>query len=588
VSAAIEKGIAVSPGVSIGRALVLETRDVSIYRVPISERNLERELQRWQQGLAEAKRQIQQLRHRVQAEMGDTYSAIFDAHLLLLEDRGLIDAVERKIREQKVNAEWALKENVEEHLQVFQNLNDTYFQERGGDLEDVHRRLQRILAGSAVHHDLSELTEDVVVVAPTLSPSDTALLNKEHVIGIAIDVGSRTSHTAIIANALEIPAVVGLHSFSDKVSTGDLLIVDGERGHVLVNPDPDQVREYERRRSEWEHREQELLKLRDLPAVTEDGVEIVLLANIELPDEVETALRRGASGIGLYRSEFLYLQRSPALPSEEDHYQAYRALAERVKPRTAIIRTLDLGGEKYFQAVLEHEEVNPVMGVRALRFCLRRPELFRTQLRGILRASAHGSIRLMFPMVSGVGELRQAKTFLDQVRQDLRREGVPFDERLPVGIMIEVPSAAAVADLLAREVDFFSIGTNDLIQYSLAIDRGNESVSYLYEPLHPAILRQVKFVTEAARQRGIPVSLCGEMAADPLGMAVLIGLGLTELSLNPLSIPSIKNVIRRLNAADLQHLAARVVDMSTALEIQEYLLRELLPRMPEGFSCPVR
>jgi phosphotransferase system enzyme I (PtsI) len=588
VSAAIEKGIAVSPGVSIGRALVLETRDVSIYRVPISERNLERELLRWQQGLAEAKRQIQQLRHRVQTEMGHTYSAIFDAHLLLLEDRGLIDAVERKIREQKVNAEWALKENVEEHLQVFQNLNDTYFQERGGDLEDVHRRLQRILAGSAVHHDLSELTEDVVVVAPTLSPSDTALLNKEHVIGIAIDVGSRTSHTAIIANALEIPAVVGLHTFSDKVSTGDLLIVDGERGHVLVNPDPDQVREYEQRRSEWERHEEELLKLRDLPAVTEDGVEIALLANIELPDEVETALKRGASGIGLYRSEFLYLQRSPALPSEEDHYQAYRALAERVKPRTAVIRTLDLGGEKYFQAVLEHEEVNPVMGVRALRFCLRRPELFRAQLRGILRASAHGSIRLMFPMVTGVGELRQARKFLDQVRQDLRSEGVPFDERLPVGIMIEVPSAAAVADLLAPEVDFFSIGTNDLIQYTLAIDRGNESVSYLYEPLHPAILRQVKFVAEAARQRGIPVSLCGEMAADPLGMAILIGLGLTELSLNPLSIPSIKNVIRRLNAGDLRRLATRAVGMSTAAEIQEYLIRELLPRMPDGFSCPVR
>jgi phosphotransferase system enzyme I (PtsI) len=322
--------------------------------------------------------------------------------------------------------------------------------------------------------------------------------------------------------------------------------------------------------------------------VTEDGVEIALLANIELPDEVETALKRGASGIGLYRSEFLYLQRSPALPSEEDHYQAYRALAERVKPRTAVIRTLDLGGEKYFQAVLEHEEVNPVMGVRALRFCLRRPELFRAQLRGILRASAHGSIRLMFPMVTGVGELRQARKFLDQVRQDLRSEGVPFDERLPVGIMIEVPSAAAVADLLAPEVDFFSIGTNDLIQYTLAIDRGNESVSYLYEPLHPAILRQVKFVAEAARQRGIPVSLCGEMAADPLGMAILIGLGLTELSLNPLSIPSIKNVIRRLNAGDLRRLATRAVGMSTAAEIQEYLIRELLPRMPDGFSCPVR
>jgi len=582
------KGTGVSGGVSIGRALVLESRDVSIYRVPIPESDVARELERWRHAVGEAKRQIEQLRHRVHSEMGDTYGAIFDAHLLLLEDQGLIEAVSRAISEQRVNAEWALKENVEEHLKVFQGLNDTYFQERGGDLEDVHSRLQRILAGSMVHHDLSELTEDVVVVAPGLSPSDTALLNKDHVIGIAIDGGSRTSHTAIIANALQIPAVVGLHTLSEGVRTGDLMVLDGERGDVVHEPSPEQVREFEKRRADWERRDQELLKLRDLPAVTEDGLEITLLANIELPDEVETCLRRGAAGIGLYRSEFLYLQRSPNLPTEEDHYQACRALAEGIKPRTAVIRTLDLGGEKYFHSVLEGEEANPVMGMRAIRFCLHRPEIFRAQLRGILRASAHGSIRMMFPMVSGIEEVRQARALLEEVRQDLRRQNIPFDECLPVGIMIEVPAAAAVADLLAREIDFFSIGTNDLIQYTLAIDRGNESVSYLYQPLHPAILRQVKFVVEAARRHGRSVSLCGEMAADPLGVAILIGLGLTELSMNSLSIPSVKSLIRRLNAAQLRDVASRALDMAGALEIQDFLIRELLPRLPEGFSCPVR
>jgi phosphotransferase system enzyme I (PtsI) len=580
-------GIGVSPGIAIGRALVVESREVSIYRVPIPPDRVEPELERWRQALAEARRQVQQLRHRVHAEMGDTYGAIFDAHLLLLEDRGLIDGVEQAIREQRVNAEWALNESVEAHLKVFQGLNDSYLQERGGDLEDVHRRLQRVLAGSTVHHDLSELTEDVVVVASTLSPSDTALLHKEHVIGIAIDEGSRTSHTAIIANALGIPAAVALHSLSRRVRTGDELILDGERGRVLLKPTTEERRESERRREEWLRREQELLKLRDLPAVTEDGQEVTLLANIELPEEIDTALRRGAAGIGLYRSEFLYLQRSPALPSEEDHYQACRALAERITPRQAVIRTLDLGGEKYFHAVLEREEVNPVMGMRAIRYCLRRPDLFLTQLRGILRASAHGSVRMMFPMVSGIGEVRQAKALLEEARQELRQEGKPFNENLPVGIMIEVPAAAAVADLLAREVDFFSIGTNDLIQYTLAIDRGNDSVSYLYEPLHPAVLRQIRFVVEAARRRGIPVSLCGEMASDPLGVAILIGLGLTELSLNALAIPSIKNIVRRLNAAELRAIAEKAVDLSTATEVAELLMRELQRRLPEGFSCPV-
>ncbi len=584
----LERGIGVSAGVSIGRALVLETHDVSIYRLPIATRDIERELERWNQAVAEAKRQIQQLRHRVHDELGDHYSAIFDAHLLLLEDHGLIESVSRRIREERVNAEWALNVDVERHLKVFEQLSDSYFQERGGDLEDVHRRVQRILAGSSVHHDLSELTEDVVVVAEGLSPSDTALLNKEHVIGIAIDEGSRTSHTAIIARALEIPAVLGLKTISQKVRNGDLLVVDGERGHVLVNPSAEQVREYEQRRTDWEDREKELQKLRDLPAVTQDRVEVSLLANIELPDEVDPALHRGASGIGLYRSEFLYLQRSPELPSEEDHYQSYRALAERVHPHPAVIRTLDLGGEKYFHTVLEREEINPVMGMRAIRICLHRPDLFRIQLRGILRASAHGSIRMMFPMVTGLGEIRQARALLQEAQNELRSEGIAFDEKMPVGIMIEVPAAAAIADLLAPEVDFFSIGTNDLIQYTLAIDRGNQNVSYLYEPLHPAILRQLKFVSVAAQRRGIPVSVCGEMAADPLGVMVLIGMGLTELSMNALSIPSIKNMIRNLDASALRKIVGRILNLPTAAEIEQELHRELQQRLPGGFSCPVR
>ena len=587
MSAEKQRGIGVSAGSSIGRALVLETHEVSIYRLPILPRDVDPELERWRQALGEAKRQLQQLRHRIEDELGENYSAIFDAHLLLVEDHGMIESVSKSIREQRVIAEWALKENVDAHLRVFQQINDRYIQERGGDLEDVHRRLQRILAGSLIHHDLSELTEDVVVVAEGLSPSDTALLNKEHVIGMAVDEGSRTSHTAIIARALEIPAVLGLGTISQKIKTGDLIVVDGDQGHVLVNPDASQIKEYQRRQHEWEAREKELQKLTDLPAITEDKVEVHLLANIELPDEVEPAVKRGASGIGLYRSEFLYLQRSPALPSEEEHYLAYRDLAEKVQPRSAVIRTLDLGGEKYFHSVLDREEINPVMGMRAIRLCFRRPDIFRSQLRGILRASAHGSIRMMFPMVTGIGEVRQARSLFEEARQELRKEGQPFDENMKVGIMIEVPAAAAVADLLAAEVDFFSIGTNDLIQYTLAIDRGNQSVSYLYQPLHPSILRQIKFVADAAGRQGIPVSVCGEMASDPLGVMVLIGLGLTELSMNALSIPSVKNIIRSLNAAELRKIADKVLNMGTATEIEEHLMRELQNRLPGGFSCPV-
>ena len=576
MSAELQRGIGVSAGISIGRALVLETHEVSIYRLPILPRDVDRELERWQQAVGEAKRQLQQLHHRIEDELGENYSAIFDAHLLMLEDHGMIDSVSKSIREQRVNAEWALKENVDGHLQVFEQINDRYIQERGGDLEDVHRRLQRILAGSLVHHDLSELTEDVIVVAEGLSPSDTALLNKEHVIGMAVDEGSRTSHTAIIARALEIPAVLGLGTISQKARTGDLIVVDGDRGQVLINPDPPQIDEYQRRRGEWEAREKELQKLRDLPAITEDKVEVKLLANIELPDEVEPAVKRGASGIGLYRSEFLYLQRSPAFPSEEEHYLAYRHLAEKVHPRFAVIRTLDLGGEKYFHSVLDREEINPVMGMRAIRLCFRRPDIFRSQLRGILRASAHGSIRMMFPMVTGIGEVRQARSLFEEAREELRKEGQPFDENMKVGIMIEVPAAAAVADLLAAEVDFFSIGTNDLIQYTLAIDRGNQSVSYLYEPLHPSILRQIKFVADAARHHGIPVSVCGEMAGDPRAALLLVGLGYRVLSVSPFRLAMARWLVRQFDQTVAESIAAEVLEMATT--------REVIDRLTDGIA----
>ena len=584
------QGRGVSPGIAIGRALVLEGSNVAIYRLAIDAEEVGREVLRFQRAVRGAWRQLRRLRDRIRNEAGETYARVFEAQILILRDRVLLKETAALIRRERVNAEWAFHTVVGRYTQVFAQLGDPDLKERGSDIEDVEARVQAILTGSRRRHDLSELGEDVVVVAAALSPSDAASLHRERVIGLAIDGGGPTSHTAIIASALGIPAVAGLRDCSTHVRTGDLLVLDGAQGTVVRNPAEEETSRWRERRAALAQRELDLLLLRDQPAVTREGLRVRLMANIELPEEMRAARRCGAEGVGLYRSEFLYLKTAPELPTEDEHYAIYRDLAEQALPHEVVIRTLDLGGEKYDATLLERRESNPVLGLRAIRLCLKRRDLFRTQLRGILRAAAHGKVRMMFPMVSGLEELRAAKTVLEEVRQELARERVPFEPGVPVGIMIEVPAAALIADRLMAEVDFFSIGTNDLIQYALAIDRGNEAVAYLYEPLHPAILALIRGVVEAAGRRGLRVAVCGEMAASPVAAAILIGLGITELSMSPAAIPAVKQVIRALRLQDARTLVDETLRLDTAAAITERAGRRVaeLLEAAQGESAEVR
>jgi len=577
------QGVGASPGIAIGRALVLEGPNVAIFRLDLPRGEADREVTRLQRAVRMAWRQLRHLRDRVRSEAGEAYARVFEAQILILKDRSLHQETAALIRREDVNAEWAFHTVVGRYTQVFAQLGDQALRDRGTDIEDVEARVQAILTGSKRRHDLSELTEDVIVVSAALSPSDAAGLNREHVIGLAIDGGGPTSHTAIIASALGIPAVAGLRDASARVRTGDVLALDGTEGLLVLAPPDQEIAAWRERRTRLAQRELDLMMLRDQPAVTREGVRVRLQANIELPDEMLAARRFGAEGVGLYRSEFLYLREAPGLPGEEEHYRTYRELAEKALPHEVVIRTLDLGGEKYFSTILERRETNPVLGLRGIRLCLKREDLFRSQLRGVLRAAAHGKVRVMFPMVSGLDELRRARAVYDDVRRELLAERVPCDPEVPLGIMIEVPAAALIAERLAREVDFFSIGTNDLIQYALAIDRGNESVSYLYQPLHPAILELIRRVVEAAGRAGRRVSVCGEMAANPVSAMVLIGLGITELSMNPAAIPSVKQVIRALSASDARALVQESLGLDSAEAVEELARRrlaELVPKEP--------
>jgi phosphotransferase system enzyme I (PtsI) len=569
------RGFGVSPGIAIGKAVILDNRPGSFTRVPLDEAALPAEAARFDAAVAAGRQQLRELKERVASEVGATYAGVIDAQILMLDDASFSGETRDRILQERGNAEWALGQTVNRFRRAFSSIEDPYIRERAHDVEDVHNRLQKLLAGAQAH-DLANLSEDSIVVSPSISPSDTILLKHPHVVGFCTDLGGRTSHTAIIANALEIPAVIGLHDISAKVRDGATLVLDGGEGVVWVDPPDDVVKEYREKRGAYARMQAEYAAIRDLPGVTADGQRVVLRANIELPDDIESALRFGAEGVGLYRSEFLFLERSPALPTEEEHYRVYRMLAERCAPQAAVVRTLDLGGEKYFHAVLDRGEANPVMGMRAVRFCLKRPDIFKAQLRGLLRASAHGRIQVMFPLISGVDELRRVRAVLEACRRELQAEGVPVAPRIEVGIMIEVPSAAAISDLLAREVDFFSVGTNDLIQYCLALDRGNDELGYLYEPLHPAILRTLEFVVRSGDAAGIRVALCGEMAAEPRYLAVLLGLGFRELSMNPQAIPGVKRALGAVHAGRARQVMREALSLPSTRDIEALVKRELL------------
>lgn len=572
------KGIGVSPGVAVGPAYLVGTSELKYIEREVDEYEVPREMARFEDALMTTRAQLHDLQKKVEQGLDRQRASIFDAHLLVCDDRSFVEDVLRGIRTRHMNVEIVLAEVSERYAAALGRVEDEYLRERAADIRDVTRRIQMNLAGRNPS-SLAELAEPSIVLAADLSPSETAGMDQQRVLGFATDHGSNTSHTAIMARALELPAVVGLHDASIRIAQGDRVLVDGTAGLVIINPTAERMDGYTRIRRARAEVTARLNRLRDEPARTRDGYEIELAANIELPHDVDSVLLHGAQGVGLFRTEFLFLRRT-TLPSEEEQVRAYEEVVHRLAPAPVIIRSLDIGGDKFASALNMPKEINPFLGCRAIRFSLNQPEIFKTQLRAILRASATGNVKLMYPMISHSDELDQAARILDQARLELSREGTPFDEQMEVGCMIEVPSAALTARKLAKQVKFFSIGSNDLIQYTLAVDRVNENIAYLYEPTHPAILRLIRETILAARDEGLWTGVCGEMAGQPLFTPLLLGLGVDELSVSPSRAPLIKGMVRALHYADAEALAREALASdsgTTVLELCEKLTSATAP-----------
>jgi phosphotransferase system enzyme I (PtsI) len=574
----ILKGIPASGGVAIGKGFFLNRVLPRSVRSTVGREQVDEEVAAFQRAVARSREQILQIRDGV-ADSSSAHHQILSVHLALLEDSMIVEETVRTIRENQFAADWAFNKVLQNLLETFHRIEDPYLRERGHDLRQIGHRVLENLAGRPVD-SVAAIRDPVVIVAHDLSPADTAQILKSPVLGFATDVGSRTSHTAITARSLGIPAVVGVEGATEEFRSAETVIVDGEEGVVVFDPTEETIRKYQERRKVYAQRTRDLAKFARLPTVTRDGKTLLLLANIEFPEEADVALRSGAYGVGLYRTEFLFLNRKD-LPSEEEHFETYRKVAEKFVRHPVTIRTFDLGGDKFASQIELAEEMNPAMGLRAIRFCLKEKEIFKPQIRAILRASTYGNVRMMFPMISGVGELREAMAVVEEVRGELRRRRIPYDKEMSIGIMVEIPSAAIMADLLAREVGFFSIGTNDLIQYSLAIDRVNEHVSYLYEPLHPAILRLIRRIVEAGHDAGIPVSMCGEMAGEPFYSYALLGLGLDELSMNAAAIPRVKRILRKSVAYEAKEFSGTLLLHATASEIGKALRKKVEDLFPD-------
>ena len=559
------QGVGVSPGIARGTIFVHRADDEEPPMRQIAETEIPGEIARFETALIATRAQILEMQERIAEAIGAKDAGIFDAHLLVVEDRTLIDEVVRTLSRDKTNVEHVFQQVANRYSKTLSEIDDPYLRERALDIHDVARRVVHNLMGKAAK-PLSEIDTAHVLVAHNLTPSDTALLNRHLVLGFATDVGSKTSHTAIMARSMNIPAVVGLHDISDVLQTGDHVLLDGYNGFLIVNPSDQTLWEYGELEVKKGQVEEKLTELRETVSTTVDGRHVILSANIELPDEVEYVRKSGAEGIGLYRTEFFYLNKTE-LPDEEEQYENYKKVAEQILPDSVIIRTLDLGGDKFMSALDLPEELNPFLGWRAIRFCLEKVDIFKVQLRAILRASSVGNIRMMYPMVSGVDELRKANAVLEECRAELRQEGIAFNEEMEIGAMIEVPSAALTADILAHEVDFFSIGTNDLIQYSIAVDRVNERISHLYEPTHPAIIRLIKMVVDAAHAHNLWVGVCGEMAGEVTLIPLLIGLGVDELSTGAALVPRVKRAVQSLDIGICLKLVEQVMHLDSSADI---------------------
>ncbi len=563
----IYRGTEASPGIAIGPAFVLDMQKIEAVKRRIAPSEIPEEQERFRNAVESVEMELARLIDELPPELKE-HDSMLRSHIMILKDKMLYDATLTNIQERLINAEWAMKKAMSNIKKVFSSIKDSYIRERYQDIRQVAQKVFTVLAGSSSLRDLGNLEKPVIVVARDLTPADTIRMSTEKVMALVTELGSRTSHTAILARSIGIPAVVGVDNITEHILTEDPIIVDGFKGRILVSPEEQTIETYRRKQKKYLKYRIEVIHQSNLPAETRDGYRLKIKANIELLEEIPTVIRHGAEGIGLFRTEYLFLAQKKLL-TEEQLFQAYKTVAERIHPYPVTIRTLDIGGDKFLSHLSKHNEQNPALGLRAIRLCLQETELFRNQLRAILRASAFGEVNIIFPLISGKAEIVQVKEFLEQLKDELRSQGIPYNENIRIGIMIEVPTTIMIADILAKEVDFFSIGTNDLIQYSLAIDRGNDAVNHLYEPLHPGILRMIASVTEDAHNSGIEVAMCGEMAGEPLYIPFLLGIGLDELSMNVQAIPKIKRMVRENYREECVRFARNILELTSVPEIQE-------------------
>ncbi len=572
-------GIGASRGIAIGKIYLLDRSKICVLKYEIQEEEINKEIKRFKEAVAQSMKQLNKIKEKAKKNIDSKFLGIIDSHMMILQDDLLVSDTTDKIKNEMINAEWVFQDSMKQLRNVFLKMDDEYLRERERDIDHVGNLILRNLVG----HDqesVADLNEKAIIVSHDLAPSDVVQMKKDKVLGFVTEAGGKTSHVSIMAASFEIPAVVGLKDIIEKAKQGDQIIIDGEEGIVIINPTKDEFEDYLKKHQTFKYQEKELLKIKDLKAETKDGFSVKLMANIETNLEITLAKRQGAQGVGLFRTEYLFLNRDD-LPSEEEHFQLYKETVESFAPHPVIIRTLDAGGDK-INPKLNKTETNPALGLRAIRYSLSQLGIFKEQLRAILRASHFGNVKIMYPLVSGLEEIQKANEILEEVKEDLSRDGIPFKKNIEVGIMIETPSAAVIADMLANAVDFFSIGTNDLIQYVLAIDRTNEMVAPLYQPLHPSVLRLIQIVLKSAEKADIEVSVCGSMGGNPLSALILLGLGkIHSISMYAHSLPEIKKMIRNISLKDAKDISNHVLSLSTFKEINDYVNSEVKNRFPD-------